>query len=111
MKNKNNVSKNILREAAFGILPEDVRLRRKSPFPKTHNPHYEEAVKAMLYDTLADNNAPILTLCDKGKIGKIMQGEFDYGKPFFGQLMALPQFLGYILQLNYLLKDYHIKIV
>ena len=111
MKNKNNVSKNILREAAFGILPEDVRLRRKSPFPKTHNPHYEEAVKAMLYDTISDNNAPILTLCDKDKIVKIMEGEFDYGKPFFGQLMALPQFLGYILQVNFLLKDYHVRIV
>ena len=111
MKNKNNVSKNILREAAHGILPEDVRLRRKSPFPKTHNPHYEEAIKAMLYDTISDPNAPILTLCDKDKIVKIMGGEFDYGKPFFGQLMALPQFLGYILQVNFLLKDYHVKIV
>ena len=60
MKNKNNISKNILREAAFGILPEDVRLRRKSPFPKTHNPHYEEAVKAMLYDTISNPNATIL---------------------------------------------------
>ncbi len=111
MKNRNNVSKNILREAAFGILPEDVRLRRKSPFPKTHNPHYEEAVKAMLYDTLSDPNAPILTLCDKDKILSIADGEFDYGKPFFGQLMALPQFLGYILQLNFLLRDYHVIII
>lgn len=111
MKNKDNVSKNVLREAAEGILPEDVRLRKKSPFPKTHNPHYEEAVKAMLYDTISDPNAPILALCDKVSIVKIMEGEFDYGKPFFGQLMALPQFLGYILQLNFLLKDYHVWII
>lgn len=111
MKNKDNVSKNVLREAAKGILPEDIRLRKKSPFPKTHNPQYETAVRNMLLDTISDSNAPILSLCDKSKILKILDGEFDYGKPFFGQLMALPQFLGYILQVNYLLKNYKVRII
>lgn len=111
MKNKNNVSKNILREAAKGILPEDVRLRKKSPYPKTHNPHYEKAAKQMLAEVIHDTNAPILALCDKSKLEGIINGSFDYGKPFFGQLMAGPQFIGYILQLNYLLKDYHVWII
>ena len=111
MKNKNNISKNILREAAKGILPEDVRLRRKSPYPKTHNPHYESAAKKMLAETIADNSAPILALCDKEKLNGIINGSFDYGKPFFGQLMAGPQFIGYILQLNYLLTDYKPRLV
>ncbi|MCD8391160.1 MAG: asparagine synthase (glutamine-hydrolyzing), partial [Firmicutes bacterium] len=97
MKNKDNVSKNVLREAAKGILPEDVRMRRKSPYPKTHNPHYEEAVKKLVREVISDPNAPILSLCDKGKIENVLNGEFDYGKPFFGQIMALPQFFGYIL--------------
>jgi asparagine synthase (glutamine-hydrolysing) len=110
IKNKNNVSKNILREAAKGILPEDIRLRRKSPYPKTHNPHYEEAAKRMLAAVISNPNAPILALCDKSKLDGIINGSFDYGKPFFGQLMAGPQFIGYILQLNYLLKDYHVWI-
>ncbi len=111
MKNKDNVSKNVLREAAKGILPEDVRLRKKSPFPKTHNPEYEKIVKGMLYDTISDPNAPILSLCDRDSIIRVLEGKADLGKPFFGQLMALPQFYGYILQLNYLLKDYHVWIV
>lgn len=110
MKNRDNVSKNVLREAAKGILPEDVRLRKKSPYPKTHNPHYEEAAKAMLKEVISDPNAPILALCDKKKLEGIINGSFDYGKPFFGQLMAGPQFVGYILQMNYLLKDYHVWI-
>ncbi len=110
MKNKNNVSKNILREAARGILPEDVRLRRKSPYPKTHNPRYEEAAKELLDSVISDPNAPILSLCDKEKLRSLLNGSSDYGKPFFGQLMAGPQFIGYILQVNYLLKDYHVKI-
>lgn len=111
MKNKDNVSKNILREAAKGILPEDVRLRKKSPYPKTHNPHYEEAAKKMLSEVIADPNAPILAFCDKSKLEGIINGRFDYGKPFFGQLMAGPQFIGYILQLNYLFKDYRVRVV
>ncbi len=105
MKNKDNVSKNVLREAAKGILPEDVRLRRKSPYPKTHNPHYEAAVKELLDGIISDPNAPVLTLCDKAKLDDVLNGSSDYGKPFFGQLMAGPQFIGYIVQLNYLLKD------
>lgn len=111
MKNKDNVSKNILREAAKGILPEDVRLRRKSPYPKTHNPHYEEAARELLDSVIADPNAPLLALCDKEKLVKILNSPADYGKPFFGQLMAMPQFIGYLLQVNYLLRDYKVTIV
>ena len=111
MKNRNNISKNILREAAKGLLPEDVRTRRKSPYPKTHNPHYEAAVKSMLAKVISDDSAPILALCDKAKLENILKGEFDYSKPFFGQLMAMPQFIGYILQVNYLLEKYKPRIV
>lgn len=112
MKNRDNVSKNVLREAAKGILPEDVRLRRKSPYPKTHNPHYEEAVKTLLDGIISDPNAPILALCDKTKLTSLLDGgSSDYGKPFFGQLMAGPQFIGYIVQMNYLLRDYKVRIL
>lgn len=111
MKNRNNVSKNVLREAAKGILPEDVRLRRKSPYPKTHNPHYEAAARELLDSIIVNPNAPILALCDKDKILNTINTPADYGKPFFGQLMAGPQFIGYLIQLNYLLRDYHVRIV
>ena len=30
----------------------------------------------------------------------------DYGKPFFGQLMAIPQFMGYLIQVNYWLDEF-----
>lgn len=111
MKNKDNVSKSILREAMRGILPDDVLYRKKSPYPKTHNPMYEQLVKERLLEVISDNNAPILALCDKEKLISACTTEFDYGKPFFGQLMAGPQFIGFILQVNYWLKKYHISIV
>ena len=111
MKNKDNVSKNVLREAAIGILPEDVRLRRKSPYPKTHNPNYETLIKSILLEIISNPNSPILSICDRKKLEKVCSGNGDYGKPFFGQLMAYPQFIGYIVQLNEWLKHYHVKIV
>ena len=111
MKNKDNVSNNVLRQAAEGILPEDVRLRKKSPYPKTHNPFYEMAVKQRLREIIEDENSPILALCDRGKLFKILDGDFDYGKPFFGQLMAGPQFIGFLVQVNTLLDKYDVRIV
>ena len=111
MKNKDNVSKNVLREAAKGILPEDVRLRKKSPYPKTHNPFYEAAVKMRLKRIIDDQDSPILALCDREKLMNILDGSFDYGRPFFGQLMAGPQFIGYLVQVNTLLDKYNVRIV
>lgn len=111
MKNKDNVSKNVLREAAYGLLPEDVRLRRKSPYPKTHNPAYETAAKAMLAKIISDDNAPILALCEKERLEELISGSGDYGRPFFGQLMAAPQFIGFLIQLDLLLEKYSPRIV
>ncbi|MCK9907016.1 asparagine synthase C-terminal domain-containing protein, partial [Frankia sp. Cpl3] len=44
MKTYQNREKGILRKALEGILPDDVLYRKKSPYPKTHNPAYTDAV-------------------------------------------------------------------
>lgn len=111
MKNRNNVSKNVLREAANGILPEDIRLRKKSPYPKTHNPYYEADIKARLKEITENPSSPLLAVCDRGRLYEIISGEFDYGRPFFGQLMAGPQFIGFLVQVNTLLEDYKVRFV
>ena len=111
MKNKDNVSKSLLRESVRDLLPHDVLYRKKSPYPKTHNPTYEALVKNMMLDIISDPNAPILSLCDKAQIEKACQGSSDYGKPFFGQLMAQPQFIGFLIQVNYWLMKYNVRIV
>ena len=41
----NNREKGILRKALKGILPYDVINRKKSPYPKTHNPKYTKIVQ------------------------------------------------------------------
>lgn len=111
-KNKDNISKNILREASRGLLSDEVIFRKKSPFPKTHNPYYEKAVKKQLRERLEDESAPITALLERDTLLKLTEdGVSDLGKPFFGQLMAMPQFLGYVLQIDEWFRHYKVRIV
>ena len=101
MKAKDGRRKQVLRDAAAGLLPEDVRLRPKSPYPKTHNPLYETLVRERLSAILEDKNAPLHTLVDAGALrAGLLTSAGDYGRPWFGQLMAGPQMLAYLIQLN-----------
>ena len=46
------------------------------------------------------------TYVDKKKVLTFLKNPSDYGKPWYGQLMAGPQLLAYLLQVNYWLKKY-----
>ena len=59
---------------------------------------------------MEDNNAPIQMFVDKKKLEHFLKTPSDYGKPWYGQLMAGPQMLAYMLQVNYWLETYHIAI-
>lgn len=111
MKNKNNISKNILREAARGILPDDVLMRKKSPYPKTHNPYYEASIKEYMKQLLKDRDCMLFAFVDRQKLTELLSENSDYGKPFFGQLMAGPQFLGFLAQVNYWLEEFKPRLV
>ena len=111
MKNKDNISKNILRQAAKGILPDDVLARKKSPYPKTHNPFYEKAVKDAVRELTERRDALVFAFLDRQKVIELLSENSDYGKPFFGQLMAGPQFLGYILQVEYWLQEFKPRVI
>ncbi len=101
MKAMNGQRKQVLRDAAEGLLPVDVRRRPKSPYPKTHNPLYEELVRARVATILDDRHAPLHSLVDEQVLrAGLMVSAGDYGRPWFGQLMAGPQMLAYLVQLN-----------
>lgn len=103
--------KGILRQALKGILPDDVLFRRKSPYPKTHNPAYETAVKNWLLEIINDSSSPLLPLIDFDAIYKLAEADSDYGKPWFGQLMATPQMFAYLIQVDTWLRKYKISLV
>jgi asparagine synthase (glutamine-hydrolysing) len=45
------------------------------------------------------------------KVKLFLTSPTDYGKPWYGQLMAAPQLMAYLLQVNYWLKKYKIELI
>ena len=112
MKSKNSSVKYILREAARGIVPEDVLNRKKSPFPKTYDPAYTSILAERLHDVLSDSNAPVSAVVDAEKARRFTEAMLkdpNISRPWFGQLMAGPQMMAYILQLDYWLRKYKVR--
>lgn len=111
MKCHNGIVKGLLRAAGEAYLPKEVLYRRKSPYPKTYDPEYETLLQVKMKELLEDGNAPICELVDRKKMKHFMESPTDYGRPFYGQLMAGPQLLAYLLQINYWLSKYRIQLV
>lgn len=111
MKSPKGVVKGLLRDASKDLLPNEILYRRKSPYPKTYHPEYEKLLGAELLEVLSDSNSPIYPLLDKKKVENYLSSPLDYSKPWYGQLMAGPQLIAYMLQVNYWLKKYNIEIV
>lgn len=103
--------KGLLRKALKGLLPDDVLNRRKSAYPKTHNPSYEQAVKKWSLEILNDPSTPIRDLFNEDAVRTLAAGEADYGKPWFGQLMAGPQLFSNLIQIYIWFKKYKVTIV
>ena len=106
-----NREKGILRKALEGVLPDDVLYRKKSPYPKTHNPAYLHEVRKQALDMLDDPSSPILPLIDAARIREIAASpEASSNLPWFGQLMSGPQLFAYLTQVNYWLRTYKVAI-
>ncbi|RCX19821.1 asparagine synthase (glutamine-hydrolysing) [Fontibacillus phaseoli] len=111
IKTTGDREKGILRKALEGVLPDDVLYRKKSPYPKTHNPAYLEAVKGQMLDILDNPSSPILPLIDAARIREIAASpEASSNLPWFGQLMSGPQLFAYLAQVNHWLTAYHVAI-
>lgn len=103
--------KALLKDAARDILPEEVLGRKKSPYPKTYHPEYEQGLKYELRLILSDRYAPIHRLINADALKALMNSESDYGRPWFGQLMAVPQMYAYLIEINFWLEHYGVDIV
>lgn len=110
MKAKNGERKHLLREYATGILPEEIRLRKKSPYPKTYDPGYETLINQELLRALSQSDCPLHAIIDKDKAESFCRQVKDLGRPWYGQLMAGPQLVAYYLQILYWLEEYSIEI-
>ena len=106
-KDHGSREKGLLREAAKGLLPDSVLKRKKSPYPKTHNPAYKKAVSQRLGSIISDDNSPLLSFIRKDKLSELLND--DKAQPWYGQLMTTPQTIAYFVQFNYWLTKYHVQ--
>lgn len=111
MKARNGLVKNILRQSARGLLPDEILFRKKSPYPKTYHPYYERLLSDRLKEVLSDCNSPLKHLLDQKALQAFLEHPKDYGQPWYGQLMAGPQMIAYLLQVHYWLTEYHVTIL
>ncbi len=103
--------KGLLREAVRGIVPDEIIDRKKSPYPKTHNPEYTREVSNMLKKILEDRSSPIHQIIDYDFVSNIVDtGGESFKEPWYGQLMTGPQVIAYLIQLNNWMKFYNVKL-
>lgn len=108
IKNFKEREKGLVREAFSPFLPQKIVWRKKSPYPKTHNPIYFNAVKKLLKEILDNSNAPIWNYADKQSLKTLYETDgkiFDV--PWYGQLMTAPQIFAYFFSVNYWLEQYN----
>lgn len=106
MKCHNGRTKSLLQETGRDLLPLEILHRKKSPYPKTYDPAYEALLRNRLLEIMSYPNSPILDIIDTKKVRTFLDTPSDYGRPWFGQLMAGPQMIAYLLQINYWMTKY-----
>lgn len=108
-KDYRGYEKGLLRYAMEGVLPQSVLFRKKSPYPKTHDPKYLQIVSQLLRSLLRDAKAPIFQLVRRDALENLLLEDFAW--PWYGQLMRRPQTIVYMLQINYWLEHYSVELV
>lgn len=103
--------KGILRKAFENELPEEIAWRKKSPYPKTHNPVYFEAVSKLAREAVNDNNCVLGEFINPKAVESLIENPDLLTEPWYGQLMAAPQVLAYIYQIYVWIKNNNVEFI
>lgn len=106
IKFENGVEKSLLRNSMTGILPDKILWRKKSPYPKTHNPKYLKEVLDILNKRLSAGGF-LKEHLDKSMLDSIITS----GGTWFGQLMDVPQLVAWLIQFDIWAKHYGVNFV
>ena len=101
--------KGLLRRAVEDLLPGQVLHRKKSPYPKTHDPRYEELVAGQLQQLLQQKEVPLFAVLDRTRVLRYL--EADHPWPWYGQLMRRPQVMAWLLQMDFWLRHYQVELL
>ena len=106
IKFENGVEKALLRNAMRLYLPEKITNRKKSPYPKTHNPKYMELITKCFFDRYEKSHYLKENL-DKKRLDEVI----SRGGTWFGQLMDAPQLLAWLLQFDFWIEYNGVNII
>lgn len=110
-KNYREREKGLVRHAMEGILPEHVLWRKKSPYPKTHNPNYLELLTNRLRELLKSDSCRLTEIVNADALREMLDTNgASFTKNWYGQLMTVPQIFAYFLQINAWLNKYNVII-
>lgn len=101
----------LLRKAVKRTLPKSIVWRKKSPYPKTHDPQFYEAVVAELKERMSRKDSKLRTFIDKEKLNKLISSSPQTAEPFMGQLMARAQLFAQLIQIDEWFCLYKVEIV
>lgn len=101
--------KGILRKAFENELPYDIVWRKKSPYPKTHNPVYFKCVCDLVKFALDDKDCVLHDMINRNEIENLISNPDSLTEPWYGQLMGVPQIFAYIYQLYIWIKKYNVE--
>lgn len=101
--------KGILRKAFENELPQIITWRKKSPYPKTFNPVYLNAVREMTKAVLEDKACPLYEMLNASQVKNLMENPDSLTEPWYGQLMRAPQVLAYIVQIYVWIRKFGVQ--
>lgn len=98
--------KGLLRQAVAGLLPKEILERKKSPYPKTFDPRYEQLMEKRLNTLMEDSTAPVWHLLSREEVKRMLLSPTQW--PWYGQLMRRPQTMAYLCQIDFWLRHNHV---
>jgi asparagine synthase (glutamine-hydrolysing) len=108
MKCDGGREKGILRRALADVLPEDVRLRRKSAYPLSAHPTYAQAIQDWTLQVLSDPGAPVRALVNVPMLQAMASGNVPAipGMPRNFAVTLLER----VIMINSWLQEYRVRI-
>lgn len=111
MKGYAGREKGLLRKAFGEMLPHEIVYRKKSPYPKSHNPIYTKNVENKVQAIIDDPSSPLLGVVRRDKLKELIETKAGmFTKPWYGQLMNYPQILAYMYMIDVWLREYNVAI-
>ncbi len=112
MKSLGGREKGLVRKISEHFLPHDVAWRKKSPYPKTHNPSYMKLVYQRFVKLMSEPERRLTVLLDSDRISELISTEgASFAGNWYGQLMTAPQVFAYLIQLEMWLRTYDPEIL